>query len=141
MKSRYFQAVDDKDWEAIVDIFTDDAVVDFSGEGRHHVGHHGVVADAVVPENWKVTGGREAARVIAGAVRDVVSVHHGHDPQITLTGPGSARGRWSMYDRLEYGPEVMHGYGHYHEEYRLHDGRWRIASLKLTRLRVVWATA
>ena len=88
-----------------------------------------------------MTGGREAARVIAGAVRDVVSVHHGHDPQITLTGPDSARGRWSMYDRLEYGPEVMHGYGHYHEEYRLHDGRWRIASLRLTRLRVVWASS
>lgn len=141
LKSRYFQAVDDKDWEAIVEIFTDDAIVDFSGEGRHHVGHHGVVADAIVADDWKVIGGRAAARVIAGAVRDIVSVHQGHDPQITLTGRDSARGRWSMYDRLEYdGTEVMHGYGHYHEEYRRVNGCWRISALLLTRLRVVWAT-
>jgi hypothetical protein len=30
----------------------------------------------------------------------------------------------------------MHGYGHYHETYEKTDGRWRISSLKLTRLRV-----
>jgi hypothetical protein len=140
LKSRYFQAVDDKDWEAIVDLFTDDAIVDFSGEGRYHIGHHGVEAEAIAPREWIVTGGREAARVIAGAVQDVVTVHHGHDPQITLTGRDSACARWSMYDRLEFGREVMHGYGHYHEEYRRHNERWRITSLRLTRLRVVWAS-
>ena len=35
----------------------------------------------------------------------------------------------------------MHGYGHYHEEYRLQEGRRPIASLRLTRLRVVWASS
>ena len=60
LKSRYFQAVDDKDWEVIVDIFTDNAVVDFSGEGRYHVGHHGVVADPIVPE--EVEGDRRGGR-------------------------------------------------------------------------------
>jgi hypothetical protein len=29
----------------------------------------------------------------------------------------------------------MHGYGHYHETYEKVDGRWRIKSSKLTRLR------
>ncbi len=32
------------------------------------------------------------------------------------------------------GVEYLHGYGHYHEDYVRHDGRWLIRSLKLTRL-------
>jgi hypothetical protein len=44
----------------------------------------------------------------------------------------------SLYDRLEYAAEVMHGYGHYDEEYRFVDGQWRFSALTLTRLRVVW---
>jgi hypothetical protein len=142
LKSRYFQAVDEKDWDSIAEVFTEDATIDFSGESRHHIGHHGFAeADAASSEGSPVTGGREAARVIAGAVQDLVTVHHGHDPQITLIGRDAARGRWSMYDRLDYGSEVMHGYGHYHEEYRRQGGRWRIAALTLVRSRVVWAPA
>lgn len=141
LKSRYFQAVDGKDWDAIVEIFTEDALIDFTGEARHHIGHHGVVeAEASASESSPVTGGREAARGIRSAVRDLVTVHHGHDPQIELTGRDTARGRWSMYDRLDYGFEVMHGYGHYDEAYRREAGRWRISSLTLTRVHVVWAS-
>jgi hypothetical protein len=138
LKSRYFQAVDGKDWNAIAEIFTADAVVDFSGEARHHVGHHGVRADAIDPEQGRMTGGPATAHGIASAVSGLVTVHHGHDPQITLTGPDSARGRWSMYDCLQYADEVMEGWGHYDEEYRREHGRWRISRLTLTRSRVVW---
>jgi hypothetical protein len=138
LKSRYFQAVDEKDWDAITALFTEDAVVDFSGEGQYHVGHHGFEAADLDPGAWLVTGGPAAARVIAGAVQNIATVHQGHDPQIELTGPHSAKGRWSLYDRLEYRDEVMHGYGHYHEEYRQLGGVWRFSRLHLTRQRVVW---
>ena len=33
--------------------------------------------------------------------------------------------------------ELIHAYGHYHETYRKEDGRWRIASVHLKRLRVM----
>jgi hypothetical protein len=33
----------------------------------------------------------------------------------------------------------MTGYGHYHEEYALVDGEWRIRALTLTRLRMDFA--
>ena len=39
------------------------------------------------------------------------------------------------YDYVESPQFVLHGFGHYHEEYRKADGAWRIARLKLTRLR------
>jgi len=139
LKSRYFQAVDEKDYGTVAVLFTADAVVDFSGEPEHHIGHHGVTAGEIDPDSWRVIGGTEAGRVIATAVRNVVTVHQGHDPQIVITGPTTARGRWTLYDMLEFPDETMHGFGHYLEEYELHDGEWLISSLRLTRLRVAWA--
>jgi SnoaL-like domain len=67
-------------------------------------------------------------------------------PEIVLTGPTSARGIWAMEDYVEWpeGSEVkeapeakgFRGYGHYEEEYRNEGGHWRIAFLRLTRLRI-----
>lgn len=138
LKSRYFQAVDEKDYDTIATLFTADAVVDFSGEPQHHVGHHGVVEGVADADSWRVIGGVEAGRVIATAVQDVVTVHQGHDPQIVVTGPSTARGRWTLHDQLEFPEETMHGFGHYLEEYELRQGEWLISSLRLTRLRVEW---
>lgn len=138
MKSRYFQAVDEKDYRLIEQLFTEDAIVDFTAELRHHVGHHGVNEEVLRTPVQPVTGGVETARVIADAVDGLVTVHHGHDPQITLLGPDTATGRWSMYDILEYPDETMHGFGHYHEEYVRQGQDWRFSKLTLTRLRVTW---
>lgn len=138
LKARYFHAVDTKDWPAIIDIFTEDARVDFGGELQYHVGHHGVTEADADPDAWVVIGGAATAKVIEQAVGSIVSVHQGHDPLITLQSADAASGRWTLYDRLEYGHEVMHGFGHYDETYRKIGGQWRIASLTLTRLRVAW---
>lgn len=138
LKSRYFQAVDTKDWTTITNIFTEDARVDFSGECQYHIGHHGVTEADIDPADWVVIGGAATAKVIEGAVGDIIAVHQGHDPQIIIHDEDRASGRWTLYDRLEYEHEVMHGYGHYQEEYRRIDGQWRISSLVLTRLRVAW---
>ena len=69
----------------------------------------------------------------------VTTVHHGHMPEIELTSDTTARGIWAMEDKLWWTngdhEEHLHGYGHYHEEYRKEDGRWLISYRKLTRLR------
>jgi len=137
LKSRYFHGIDEKNWEMLRDTLSDDAVLDFSGEVELHVGHHGV-ATADDPANWILHGGDEGTAKIAEIVGAIVSTHQGHDPQITITGEGEARGIWSMYDCLDYGDEVFYGYGYYHEEYRRVDGRWRISYMKLSRLRTEW---
>ena len=100
-------------------------------------GEEDTTADAD-PDAWVVIGGAATAKVIEQAVGSIVSVHQGHDPLITLQSADAAVGRWTLYDRLEYGHEVMHGFGHYDETYRKIGGQWRIASLTLTRLRVAW---
>ncbi len=37
------------------------------------------------------------------------------------------------------GLSTLHGYGYYHEEYAIEDGRWRITSLRLQRLHRILA--
>lgn len=137
LKSRYFHGIDEKDWVMLRDTLADDATLDFSGEVTLHVGHHGVEA-ADDPADWILEGGGPGTEKIAAIVGEVISVHQGHDPQIEITGDGEAKGTWSLYDCLDYGDEVFHGFGYYRERYRLIDGRWKISYLKLTRLRTEW---
>ena len=82
---------------------------------------------------------------ISSAFAEVVSVHHGHDAEIELVDHDHATGVWSMSDLVEWtaqstergAPVGFRGAGHYHDEYRRGaDGRWRFASVRLTRLRV-----
>jgi uncharacterized protein (TIGR02246 family) len=120
LKARYFRTMDTKDWNAMRAVFSDDVVVDTTSSGG------GVVS-----------GADEFMAFLRGVIGDVVTVHHGHMPEIELTSATSATGVWAMEDTLRWpdGTE-MHGYGHYHETYEKRDGTWRIAATTLTRLRV-----
>ncbi|WP_020497336.1 nuclear transport factor 2 family protein [Sciscionella marina] len=116
-------------------------------------------ADDVVSETWsglpddkqprtentsnRVVGKEKLTRAISavlGGPTAVTTVHHGHTPEIELTSDTTARGIWAMEDKLWWKngdhEEHLHGYGHYHEEYRKTNGRWLISYRKLTRLRV-----
>jgi hypothetical protein len=70
---------------------------------------------------------------------DVRTVHHGHMPEIVFFGDDEARGIWALFDYLEWpadrGGRVYRGYGHYEERYRRDQEGWKIASLRLSRLR------
>ncbi|HVN50425.1 MAG TPA: nuclear transport factor 2 family protein [Acidimicrobiales bacterium] len=126
LKARYFRCLDAKDWEGFGDVFTDDAQLDVSEDAAD-------LADAIV--------GREAIiELVARAVGEAVTIHHGHMPEITVESSDAASGIWAMEDHLfwpEGGPvRSMHGYGHYRERYRRTDAGWRIERMVLTRLRV-----
>jgi hypothetical protein len=86
---------------------------------------------------------RDAIRQAISTVLDGVrTVHHGHMPEIEITGPDAARGVWAMFDYVEFptsddGKRTgLRGYGHYMEEYVREDGEWRISHLHLSRLRI-----
>jgi hypothetical protein len=122
LKARYFRHLDTKDWDGLASLFTDDATMDVSEDS-------GRVIEG--PADF-VTG-------VAQALEGAETVHHGHMPEIEVTSPTEAHGVWAMEDRIRWprGAEVgtLHGWGHYHETYRRVDGEWRIATLRLTRLR------
>lgn len=120
LKARYFRTMDTKDWTAMRLVFADDVVVDTTDAG-------GSV----------VTGADEFVAFLRNVIGDVVTVHHGHMPEIEITSPTTATGIWAMEDMVRMANDTeMHGYGHYHETYEKADGHWRIKSLTLTRLRV-----
>jgi hypothetical protein len=125
LKARYFRFLDTKQWRQWGQVFTEDIVME-------------------VPEAAMVNNGRaEVVGNVSAALTGTITTHHGHMPEIELTGADTARGTWAMFDYVEWpaGPDGarvgLQGYGHYHEEYRREvDGQWRIAETRLERLRV-----
>ena len=118
LKARYFRLLDTKQWKEFGDVFTDDCAL-----------ANGPIEDGVV------IGRDEIVAYVKRGVERLNTVHHGHMPEIEFTGPDSASGIWAMFDRLRADGFELDGWGHYHEEYRrCNDGRWRIASSRLTRL-------
>ncbi len=123
VKSRYYR---------FLDLFTADAVLDTSEE---------MVRNGMDRSLGIAHGNTNIAAYVSNAVAGVSTVHHGHMNEVELTGPDSAKAVWAMEDKLWW-PEgspikTLHGYGHYYETYqRCADGKWRIKTLRLTRLRV-----
>ena len=120
LKARYFRTMDTKDWAGMRQVFADDVVMDTTEAGGN-----------------VITGADEFITFLEGTLAGTVTVHQGHMPEIEVTSDTSARGIWSLQDLIRWpnGAEMV-GYGHYHETYEKADGEWRIASSRLTRLRV-----
>jgi hypothetical protein len=112
--------MDTKDWDGMRQVFADDVYIDTTDSGGR-----------------VVQGADDFMAGLREILADVVTVHHGHMPEIELTSATTATGIWAMEDWLRWGDDRdMHGAGHYHEEYEKVDGDWRITRMTLTRLRV-----
>ena len=120
LKYAYFRTLDLKQFEELGALLTEDATASYE-DGK------------------TVLEGRAA---IAGWLAEVlgdpgmVTEHHGHHPEITLTSDSSAEGTWYLQDRvivpaadLEIG-----GTAFYEDRYRLTDEGWRIAHTGYTRV-------
>lgn len=128
LKTRYCRYVDTKQWDPLRALFTAD--VRFEGLGS---APRGATLDMFV------TG-------ISTRFREAVSIHYCPNADILLTGANTARGIWSMMDYVQWpagfspreAPSArgFRGYGHYEEEYRRVEGTWKIAFLRLTRIRI-----
>src|SRR5271169_7071242 len=73
LKARYFRAMDTKDWSGLRRVFADDVVMDTTASG-------GSV----------ITGAEPFLAFLREAIGDVITVHHGHTPEIELTSPTTA---------------------------------------------------
>ena len=117
LKARYFRCLDTKRWQEFGELYAEDAFF-------------------VNPETGQPTvRGRQAIiERVRGFVKDAVTVHHGHMPEIELTGPTTATAIWAMFDSVDGSERSSQDYGHYEETYVKIDGEWKIRSSKLTRL-------
>jgi len=120
LKARYFRAMDTKDWPLLASCFTADLHADFrAGPGMLVEGRDAYIAQ------------------ISEILERATTVHHGHMPELELLDADNATGVWAMEDLVQLPGIELQGWGHYHERYRKEDGSWKIASIRLSRLRLV----
>jgi uncharacterized protein (TIGR02246 family) len=120
LKARYFRAMDCKDWDELSNCFTEDLVADFREAP-------GMLAQG--RENYMSQ--------LTEILKEASTIHHGHMPEIEVIDKNNATGIWAMEDIVKMPGLSMQGWGHYHETYRRELGVWKIARIKLTRLRLL----
>jgi hypothetical protein len=126
VKARYFRYMDHRQWDEFRDLFTDDLQF-FIDTGREPV---------TTIATW--TSADELVAYLASTPSTKITVHQGHMPDIEFIDDDHAQGVWAMFDWVDYPSRgsAFKGYGYYFETYvRCPDGRWRISSSRLTRLR------
>lgn len=114
LKYAYFRCLDQKRWEEMATLLTDDVVVHYSG-GRHQY------AGAAEVIEWM------RSSMDADSFH---SSHRGNHPEIELDGDDRARGVWAFDDVvIETSRNVnVIGAGFYDDRYRTIDGRWLVES-------------
>jgi hypothetical protein len=125
LKARYLRFLDTRHWKEFRELFTDDFVWYLpQGDGK-------TIRNPTADDFVKYQSGNfDSARVI--------SVHQGKMPEIELVSDTTARGIWEMSDWVDHPKgRAIQGWGYYYEEYEKgRDGKWRIKSIRLVRLRV-----
>ncbi|HEX7857755.1 MAG TPA: nuclear transport factor 2 family protein [Sphingobium sp.] len=125
-KARYCRFLDTKDWDGFASVYAEDARQDTSDSGGS-----------------QLVGRVAVVEMVRNAVGDARTSHQVHSPEISFIDADNADVIWAMQDRVVWSPEKaeeigcqsLTGWGHYHERYvRQADGRWLIATQKLTRL-------
>ncbi len=135
LKARYFRGVDAGDGDLVRSLLAEDCILDYRGcctdpaSGRDFIPAMNVVLKGRA--SWKSDGMSRFG---------IVSVHQGHNFELEFTGDTTAKGVWSMTDRLWFPPggafSLMVGYGHYLETYEKVAGTWLLKTTHITRIRV-----
>jgi ketosteroid isomerase-like protein len=113
LKHAYLRLLDTKQFDELGALLTEDATSAYASGELSHRGRDAIVA------------------FLQGALGDrgIVTMHTGHQPEITLTSATTATGRWYLEDRVIVpGRDFeLHGTALYRDEYRKEAGRWRIS--------------
>lgn len=121
LKARRLRAMDEKRW------------ADY--EAMHAEDH---ISDTY--DDAPAIGTKANTAKLSAGLKNLITVHHAHTPEINLTGEDGATGVWAMEDMLfwKQGDEDhwLHGFGHYHERYRKGPEGWQFVYRKLTRIHV-----
>src|ERR1700751_6133908 len=95
LKARYFRGVDTCDGDLVRSLLAEDCVLDYRGCCRDPV-----TGRDFVPALNVVLRGRPAWTSDGMSSLGIVSVHQGHNCELEFVSDTSAKGVWSMTDRL-----------------------------------------
>jgi len=121
LKYRYWRHLDMKQWDELAGCFAADATVCYSS-GKYEFAGRDAIMDFL--------------RQSLSTERGSVTIHHGHHPEIALTGPDTATGTWALYN---YMFNVRENRGirigaYYHDRYVRRAGAWQFAHIGYTYL-------
>lgn len=119
LQCEYGYYLDRSDWDAVLDLFTDDVVAEYGNSGVYRGKEH------VRGLLYAIGYGKSGLRV--GQLRDHIQLQ----PVVDLAPDGqSARGRWKALVLLgQYGEYARWQTGPYENEYRKEGGRWKISRI------------
>ena len=121
LKHRYFRGIDTADPSLLEILFTADVSVDYRG-GNYRV---------------SLQGRDDMLEFLANSFHSgAIAMHHGHMPEITLTGANSAEGLWYLEDIFINLEQKTHTIGSaiYRDHYRREGDRWLIARTEYDRV-------
>ncbi|MET1756463.1 nuclear transport factor 2 family protein [Novosphingobium sp. RD2P27] len=135
LKARYFRGVDTGDGALVRSVLAEDCLLDYTDCFVDPLtGYNHFPALSIVMRGRAAYSGNGLAEI------GVISAHYGPNCEIEIDDASSARGIWSMTDRLimpEGGPvRELLGHGHYHETYVRIGDDWLIKTLRIVRTRV-----
>lgn len=121
LKHRYFRGIDTADMALLETLFTEDVSVEYRG-GTYKVA---------------LSGKDNMLEFLANSFHsDALAMHHGHMPEITLTGDNSAYGVWYLEDIFINLEQKTHTFGSaiYRDEYRREGGVWKLRRTEYDRV-------
>ena len=119
LQCEYGYYLDRSDWDAVLDLFTDDVVAEYGNSGVYRGKEH------VRALLYAIGYGKSGLRV--GQLRDHIQLQ----PVIDLAPDGqAAHGRWKALVLLgQYGDYARWQTGPYENEYRKEGGHWKISRI------------
>jgi hypothetical protein len=139
LKSRYFRYLDTKNWKGLDSVFAAEAIFDA------RLATSVTIAGAETPSgdpSWYAEGRVEIVAFIRRVVEHTITAHHGHDHEVQILSDTHACGIVALEDWIwesagNGGKLILHGWGHYREEYQRKLDGWRIVRSTLTRLNLL----
>jgi hypothetical protein len=112
LKYKYLRCLDTKKWDELGETFTDDATAAYDSGRYSYDGRASIL---------------EFLRGALGSPK-VVSMHHGHHPEIEIVDSSNARGRWYLEDMVIFTEAnlIVRGAAFYEDHYVKVGGRWLI---------------
>ncbi|MCX6000484.1 MAG: nuclear transport factor 2 family protein [Chloroflexi bacterium] len=110
LKYKYYRCVDTKLWDELRECFIPDATTSYRN-GQH-----------------SFSGVDNIMAFLSRRLGPLLTMHHGHHPEIEITSPTTAKGTWSLEDYVidRKAKLRVHGGAFYSDDYVKIDGQWKI---------------
>jgi hypothetical protein len=125
LKAQYVRFGDTQQWDNFVNLLTDDFEGSYETMPRMSKDQ---------PKGGAVQGKEVVRAAFKGLLTGATTMHQIYSSEITLTGPDTATGIWSMHETVILKQCIFKGWGFYHEEYVKLGGAWKLKKSHVSRL-------